>query len=236
MLTQPLLDKLSQLNLTGFRQALETQLASPQYAELSFEERLGLLLDVEVTRRTNNRLKRRIRAAQFSLPATMADLDLSPRRVSSGPMCCNWPRVNGWDAISTSSSWARPGRGKVSWLVRWGGRLARRNSPSAMSAPLVCSSDWSWLGPMAPMPRPFPNWRERLCSSWMIGSETPCLGPRPGTCWKSWMTAMGAAPLCWLPRCPSLTGMPVCPTPPWPMRSSTGLSTTLTGLNYKENR
>jgi len=80
MLTQPLLDKLSQLNLTGFRQALETQLASPQYAELSFEERLGLLLDVEVTRRTNNRLKRRIQAAQFPLPATMADLDLSPRR------------------------------------------------------------------------------------------------------------------------------------------------------------
>jgi DNA replication protein DnaC len=80
MLTQPLLDKLSHLKLTGFRQALETQLASPQYAELSFEERLGLLLDVEVTRRTHNSLKRRIRAAQFPLPATMEDLDLSPRR------------------------------------------------------------------------------------------------------------------------------------------------------------
>lgn len=80
MLTQPLLDKLSQLKLTGFRHALEEQLHSPHYAELSFEERLGLLLDVEVTRRANNRLKRRIRAAKFPLQATMEDLDLSAQR------------------------------------------------------------------------------------------------------------------------------------------------------------
>jgi DNA replication protein DnaC len=80
MLTQPLLDKLSLLKLSGFRQALEEQLAVPHYAELSFEERLGLLLDVEVTRRADNSLKRRIRAAEFPLPATIADLDLSARR------------------------------------------------------------------------------------------------------------------------------------------------------------
>jgi DNA replication protein DnaC len=80
MLTQPLLDKLSQLKLAGFRQALEEQLAVPHYAELSFEERLGLLLDVEVTRRAENSLKRRIQAANFPLTATMADLDLSSRR------------------------------------------------------------------------------------------------------------------------------------------------------------
>lgn len=80
MLTQPLLDKLTQLRLPGFRKALEEQLASPHYTELSFEERLGLLLDVEVTNRANNRLKRRIRAAKFPLQATMEDLDLSARR------------------------------------------------------------------------------------------------------------------------------------------------------------
>jgi len=80
MLTQPLLDKLSQLGLTGFRAALEEQLHSPHYAELSFEERLGLLLDIEATRRANNRLKRRIGTAKFPLPATIEDLDLSARR------------------------------------------------------------------------------------------------------------------------------------------------------------
>ena len=80
MLTQPLLEKLGQLGLSGFRTALEEQMESPHYGDLSFEERLGLLLDVEVTRRTNNRFKRRIRAAQFPMQATMEDLDLSPRR------------------------------------------------------------------------------------------------------------------------------------------------------------
>lgn len=80
MLTQPLLDKLSQLHLSGFRAALEEQLHNPQYADLSFEERLGLLVDVETTRRANNSLQRRIRAARFPLLATMENLDLSTQR------------------------------------------------------------------------------------------------------------------------------------------------------------
>jgi DNA replication protein DnaC len=80
MLTQPLHDKLSRLGLTGFRTALEEQRHNPQYADLPFEERLGLLVDIETTRRANNRLKRRVRTARFPLPATMEDLDLSPNR------------------------------------------------------------------------------------------------------------------------------------------------------------
>mgnify|MGYP001255416411 FL=1 len=80
MLTQPLLDKLSQLGMTGFPSALEEQMQSPHYADLSFEARLGLLLDVETTRRSNNRLARGIRTARFPLMAAMEDLDLSARR------------------------------------------------------------------------------------------------------------------------------------------------------------
>jgi DNA replication protein DnaC len=80
MLTQPLLEKLSALKLSGFRSALEEQYENPQYAELSFEERLGLLVDVETTRRKNSRLQRRIKAAHFPLQATLQDLDLSPTR------------------------------------------------------------------------------------------------------------------------------------------------------------
>lgn len=80
MLTQPLLDKLTQLKLSAFRQALADQLSNPQYNELSFEERLGLLIDIELTRRTNNRRQRLIRAARFPLQATIEELDLSARR------------------------------------------------------------------------------------------------------------------------------------------------------------
>jgi DNA replication protein DnaC len=80
MLTQPLLDKLTQLRLPAFRAALEEQLHSPHYADLPFEDRLGLLVDCECTYRDNNRLQRRLKAARLQLPATVEDLDLSPSR------------------------------------------------------------------------------------------------------------------------------------------------------------
>ena len=80
MLKQPLLDKLTQLRLPGLRAALEEQLTHPQYAELSFEDRLGLLLDQEATSRDNNRLQRLLKAAQLPLLATLEDLELSPAR------------------------------------------------------------------------------------------------------------------------------------------------------------
>jgi DNA replication protein DnaC len=80
MLKQPLLEKLAQLNLIAFRTAFEEQLHHPHYGELSFEERLGLLVDIEITRRSNNRLQRRIKSALFPLQATIEDLDLSAGR------------------------------------------------------------------------------------------------------------------------------------------------------------
>jgi DNA replication protein DnaC len=80
MLTQPLLDKLTQLRLPAFRAALEEQLHNSQYADLPFEDRLGLLIDHECLCRDNNRLQRRLKAARLPLPATLEDLDLSPAR------------------------------------------------------------------------------------------------------------------------------------------------------------
>ena len=80
MLIQPLLDKLTQLRLPGIRAGLEEQLQNPQYAELSFEDRLGLLVDLECTRRADNSLRLRIKTARFTLPAVIEDLDLSPAR------------------------------------------------------------------------------------------------------------------------------------------------------------
>ena len=80
MLIQPLLDKLTQLRLPAIRSGLEEQLQNPHYAELSFEDRLGLLVDLECTRRAGNSLRRRIKTARFTLPAVIEDLDLSPAR------------------------------------------------------------------------------------------------------------------------------------------------------------
>ncbi len=80
MSDQPLFDKLLQLRLPAFREGLRQQRSNPQYAELSFEERLSLLVDQECTRRRDNRIRRCLRAAAFPLQATLEDLDLTPER------------------------------------------------------------------------------------------------------------------------------------------------------------
>ena len=49
MLPHPTLDKLQTLRLTGMLKALAEQLKTPDIDSLSFEERLGLLVDRELT-------------------------------------------------------------------------------------------------------------------------------------------------------------------------------------------
>ncbi len=80
MLSQPLLDKLIQLHLPAFREGLQEQLRNPQYADLAFEERLALLVDLECTHRHDRRIQRRVRLASFPQPASIEDLDLSSTR------------------------------------------------------------------------------------------------------------------------------------------------------------
>ena len=57
MLHHPTLEKLQQLRLAGMHKALTEQTDQSEIADLSFEERLGLLADRELTERENRRLK-----------------------------------------------------------------------------------------------------------------------------------------------------------------------------------
>ena len=58
MLNHPTLEKLAALNLRGMLKALEDQSQMSQAAALSFEERLGLLVDREWTEREYHNLCR----------------------------------------------------------------------------------------------------------------------------------------------------------------------------------
>jgi hypothetical protein len=80
MISQNLMDKLLQLRLPAFRDGLREQQSNPQYAQLSFEERLLLLADLECARRTDNRTNRRLKLAEFPMRASIEDLDFSPVR------------------------------------------------------------------------------------------------------------------------------------------------------------
>lgn len=80
MLVNPTIEKLVRLKLTGMRQALEEQFQLPEVVELSFEDRLGLLIDREITERENRRLKRRLSVAKLRQQACMEDIDYRHRR------------------------------------------------------------------------------------------------------------------------------------------------------------
>ena len=75
MLTHPTLERLVSLKLTGMARALQEQMHMPEIDSLSFEERLGLLVDRELTERENRRLKDRLTKAKLRQNAAIEDID-----------------------------------------------------------------------------------------------------------------------------------------------------------------
>ena len=85
MLRHPTLAMLEALKLTGMATALTEQLEMPEVQRLSFEERLGLLVDRERTTQENRRLTRRLAQARLPGSATLEDLDYRhPRGLDKG--------------------------------------------------------------------------------------------------------------------------------------------------------
>lgn len=80
MLPNPTLDKLQTLRLNGMIKALSEQYSTPDITSLSFEERLGLMVDRELTEREDARLSSRLKAARLRHNACLEDIDYrSPR-------------------------------------------------------------------------------------------------------------------------------------------------------------
>ena len=80
MLTHPTIDKLHQLRCAGMAKALAEQLHSPEVEALSFEERLGLLVDRELTERSSRQLTNRLRRAKLRHAACIEDIDFRQPR------------------------------------------------------------------------------------------------------------------------------------------------------------
>ena len=80
MLPNPTLDKLQALRLHGMIKALSEQHATPDINDVSFDERLGLMVDRELTEREDIRLSTRLKAARLRDNACLEDIDYrSPR-------------------------------------------------------------------------------------------------------------------------------------------------------------
>jgi DNA replication protein DnaC len=80
VLTHPTSEKLTALGLAGMAKALDEQRRTPAIEALSFEERLGLLVDREAAERDTRRLATRLKFASLRQSACVEDLDLRTPR------------------------------------------------------------------------------------------------------------------------------------------------------------
>lgn len=80
MLTNPTLERLRKLRLNGMADAYAEQTDHAEVLSLSFDERLGLLVDREASDRESRRLTNRLRRARLRQQATVEDLDYSSTR------------------------------------------------------------------------------------------------------------------------------------------------------------
>ncbi len=80
MLTHSTIEGLKSLRLPAMASGLLEQRSHPDYLELSFEDRLGLLVESELLQRSNRRLERVLKAAKLRSGAVIEDLDFSAAR------------------------------------------------------------------------------------------------------------------------------------------------------------
>lgn len=83
----------------GWCLKLNRQISTPDISQLSFEERLSLLVDVEVTTREDRRLSRLLKAAKLRENACIEDISFKKDReldksVILSLASCNWVRAH----------------------------------------------------------------------------------------------------------------------------------------------
>ena len=73
-------NKLIEMHMSPMANDFRLQIDDPKMNDVPFEDRFGMLVDIEYTSRKNNRLKKLIRNAGFEQLASIADIDYSSGR------------------------------------------------------------------------------------------------------------------------------------------------------------
>src|SRR5665647_59059 len=126
MLIQQTINGLRELRLTGMIAALEIQLQQTDVQALAFEDRLGMLVDAEMSSRNNKKLERLLKDAKFKEQACIENINYDPQRKLNRSLIVtlatgNWVEA-GQNLIITGAT----GAGK-SWLAcAFGNQLCRR--------------------------------------------------------------------------------------------------------------
>jgi len=160
MITEQTIEKMNALKLFGMRDAFAEQLEMSSYASLSFEERIGMLVDREWTDRENRRLKRRMKAAKLKIHASMEEIDYSgPRGLDESLMrslsSCAWIKSHSSTLIT-----GKTGTGKTfmacalaDQAIKKGYAVLYYRAPRLFSELLMAKADGSYPRFMAKLAR-----------------------------------------------------------------------------------
>jgi len=81
MINQSTVDKLIEMRLTSMSDTFLQQLSDPKMKEVPFEDRFGIIVDIEYAKRKNNRRSRLIHNAEFDQPeASIMDINYTSGR------------------------------------------------------------------------------------------------------------------------------------------------------------
>ncbi len=127
MLANPTLDRLHQLGLHGMAKAFADLGDNTQADDLSFEDRLGLMLDREADLRETKRYQTRLRQAKLRLQASVEDIDFRAPRGLDKTLILRLADC-GWITATQNLLITGPtGSGKT-WLACARGHQACRNN------------------------------------------------------------------------------------------------------------
>jgi len=151
MLLEQTIEKMNAMKLFGMRDAMAEQTELSSYDSLSFEERIGMLIDREWIDRENRKLERRMKAAKLKIPASMEDIDYRASRGLDSSLMrsladCRWVTSH-----STVLIVGPTGTGKTylscalaDQALRKGYSVLYFRAPRLFSALLMARADGSW--------------------------------------------------------------------------------------------
>ena len=96
MLEQPMMEKLAAMRLHGMMEALQQQQKEAGMGELSFLERLGMIVDHQWNWRQNQALARRLQAAKLRGNTCVEDIDFRTARGLDKSVIRGLSKESGW--------------------------------------------------------------------------------------------------------------------------------------------
>ena len=221
MFIQPTIDKLHALKLTGMADAVRKQLEDPGASQLSFEERLGLIVDHHWSWKENQALQRRLLNSKLRRDACIEDID--------------WQHVRGLDrglvrSLATSD-WVRKhhqllltgptGVGKSFLASAFAQRACRDGFTAFYTRAAHYSAAWRWREPMAALARCCTGSDKSTCWLSMTLPWRPWLTRSAAISWRSVRSATTCDPRSLPVRCQLPNGTPRSEIQRWPIAFST---------------